>query len=535
MVTEAADLNVRVQEICTEFNDPNLTVAKQLCDRHDANAVAFTFIDSALDGTDVTFGELADRSRRFAGVLAAEGVGPGNRVASLMSKGADLPALMLGIWRLGAVYVPLFTAFAADAVTDRLERSATAVVVTDAKWRDKLTDGPWSVLVAGAGAQGGESLERRLDGTQPVDGDAPTGPEVPLVHMFTSGTTGKPKAVIHPKSYIAGWQGYLEFALGVTSSEDVFWCGADPGWAYGLYTAIIGPMVAGRRSLLTIGAFAPEATWDVLEKFEVTDFASAPTALRAMRNSDAGRPLPHLRRLSSAGEPLTPDVLEWTESIGVAVHDHFGQTEIGMSVGFPHHSAIEITPEPKSTGISFPGWTMTVLGLANDSPAVVGEIGRLALVIDSSPFFTFTGYGIDRDFRSDRFTEDGAHYLTGDLARVDKAGIFHFSSRDDDVILMAGYRIGPFEIESTLLAHPRVVEAAVVAAPDEMRGEIAHAFIVVEDLASTEGLEAELQQWVKDNYAAHAYPRRIDFVDELPKTPSGKVQRAVLRKSLATS
>lgn len=527
------DVEERVREIVRAFADPERSVADHLCDCHPADAVAFTFVGSGLESITVTFGELADRSRRAATVFHDLGVREGDRIASLMGKGLDLSTTILAAWRLGAVYVPLFTAFASEAINDRLVRADAKVVVTDAAQHSKLVDAVSTVLVAGPAVDGARSLDELLRAAEPWTGKAPTGPDVPIVHMFTSGTTGKPKAVVHPKSYAAGWQGYLEFGLGVTESS-TYWCGADPGWAYGLYAAIVAPMAAGIPSIMTTATFSPAATWDVLETLQVTDFAAAPTALRAMRNSGGERPLPHLRRLSSAGEPLTPDVLEWTRTLDAPVHDHFGQTEIGMPVGFPHHPDIEIPLEPKAMGPRLPGWEVLVIDAVDDMPAETGTTGRLAISTSSS-FFTFTGYGVGRDHRGDRFTGDGRYYLTGDLATLDESGILHFSSRDDDVILMAGYRIGPFEIESSLLGHPAVREVAIVAAADEVRGEIVCAFVVLaEGVDPSDELVEDLQQWVKSNYGAHAYPRRVEFVDALPKTESGKIQRAVLRRRLAS-
>ena len=208
-----------------------------------------------------------------------------------------------------------------------------------------------------------------------------------------------------------------------------------------------------------------------------------------------------------------------------------------MPAGFAHHRDLAAPVRPRAMGVAFPGWSVTVLEPDQDRPAAPGQLGRLALRVADSDFFTFTGYGVARDHLSDRFTADGSHYLTGDLAAIDEEGLIRFSSRDDDVILMAGYRIGPFDVESVLARHPRVVECAVVAAPDEVRGEVIHAFVVVtdEDNLELDGLTAELQDWVRHNYGAHAYPRRVTFVGELPKTPSGKVQRAVLRRGLAES
>lgn len=519
----------RVDDVLAAFGSSELSAPHQFCDRHDPHAVAFTFVNRSLTADHVTFGDLADRSRRVASVLRSFGVGEGDRVATLMGKGIDLPAVILGAWRLGAVYVPLFTAFGSDAVADRLSRAQVKVVVTDERQRAKIVDGPWRALVSGGDSP--ESLDTHLAGADPWVGDVPTGPDVPLVHMFTSGTTGKPKSVVHPAMYAAGWVGYLENGLGLTRSS-TFWSAADPGWAYGLYTAIVAPLAAGLTSIMTTETFDPAMAWQVLDRLEVTDLAAAPTALRAMMAVAPGSMPAQLARVSSAGEPLTPDVLEWTTSLGVPVHDHFGQTEIGMPAGFPHDPEIEVPVQPLAMGVSLPGWSVVVLDVDRDVPAPDGVTGRLAIDVAGSPFFTFTGYGVERDNRSDRFVAGGAYYVTGDLATRD-GGVLRFSSRDDDVILMAGYRIGPFEIESVLLTHEAVSEAAVVAAPDEARGEVLCAFIVASPGATADDdLVTDLQQWVKTSYGAHAYPRRIVFVDTLPKTESGKIQRALLRRRL---
>ncbi|WP_314191792.1 AMP-binding protein [uncultured Arthrobacter sp.] len=535
-------LHHRVREILADFNSSSVTAPWLMCDRHPEEQVAFRFVLEDLSEQTMTYGDLKARSERAAHVLAAHGVGVGDRVASLMGKGPDLPALILGIWRLGAVYLPLFTAFAASTVADRVAAAAVRVIVTDPDQAPKVAGLDCTVLLANLAQE--YEADPSLSGFAPfVDGDvsltvsaAVEGPAAALVHMFTSGTTGKPKAVVQPLAYVAGWQSYLELGL---APGDTFWCGADPGWAYGLYTSIIAPMTSCIPSIICCGAFKAETSWRVLETYGVTDFAAAPTVFRAMRGTDPNVELPRLRRLSSAGEPLTPDIGEWTrDRLGVDVHDHFGQTEVGMLAGFAHHPDLRRDPVAGAMGTALPGWKLTALMLAGDDIADPGEVGRLAVRVDSSPFFTFTGYGVDRDFRGSRFTDDGVHYLTGDLVSSDCTGLIRFSSRDDDVILMAGYRIGPFDVESVLVKHPAVAEAAVVASPDEVRGEVIHAFVVptdptlLGDPAAGQAMKTALQAWVKQNYGAHAYPRRITFIDSLPKTPSGKVQRSVLRKSL---
>ncbi|MEU0312886.1 AMP-binding protein [Nocardioides sp. NPDC006273] len=531
-------LEERVGEILREFASPAASAPELMCDRHPRAGVAFRFIDAELAEVSLTYGVLADRSRRIASVLSAHGVRAGDRVATLMGKDVDLPAVILGIWRLGAVYMPLFTAFAASAVADRLDQGGVGVVVTDGDQFDKLPEDRVR-LVAGldtgaAAPVGGINLAAVVAAASLWEGPVPTGPEVELTHMFTSGTTGKPKTVIHPLAYVAGWQAYLEIGLGV-DDRSVYWNAADPGWAYGLYAGVVAPMCAGVSNIVSTAKFDAETTWWILETYGVTDLAAAPTIFRGLRGAKTRAELPALRRLSSAGEPLTPDVFAWAQQQwGLEIHDHFGQTEVGMPAGFAHHPHAATQVQPAAMGYSFPGWSLTALRLDEDVPAEAGEVGRLAVRVAESAFFTFTGYGSDRGHRGDRFSADGELYLSGDLITVDCDGLIHFSSRDDDVILMAGYRIGPFDVESALGTHPAVAECAVVAAPDELRGEVIHAFVVLTPgFERSDALVKELQDWVKKEYAAHAYPRQIEFVAELPKTPSGKVQRAVLRKQHA--
>ncbi|MFD9664516.1 AMP-binding protein [Rhodococcus sp. NPDC059968] len=526
----SAEIDARLREILSSYSGEAANVAWLLCDRHPPLSVALTVVDEDVSTTRYTYGDLADSSRRFAQVLADRGIGRGDRVATLMGKSADLVTVLLGIWRVGAVYVPLFTAFAEDAVTSRLTNAETKLVVVDAAHRSKVvTNAAWDVLVAGGDE---DSLTAAL-ASMNTDTPPPVavGGTSPLVHMFTSGTTGTPKGVVHPVGYIAGWHSYLEFALGVTD-DSVFWCAADPGWAYGLYTAIVAPLAAGVPTILARGGFSAASTWSVLSRLGVTDYAAAPTVYRGLRSESGARPDDlALRRLSSAGEPLTPEVNGWAETeLGLLVHDHYGQTELGMPAGFPHHPDFAVPMIPGAMGVALPGWELTVLADDHDEPAATGTIGRLAVVVTGSPMMMFTEYAGGRG-DAGRFTADRAYFLTGDTARIDSDGLLRFSSRDDDVIIMAGYRIGPFDVESVLAQHPQVRECAVVAAPDQVRGEVIEAFVVRgANSTADDELVHELQQWVKTKYAAHAYPRRVHFVDTLPKTASGKIQRAQLRQ-----
>ncbi len=513
-----------------------------LCDRHPADAVAFTLVEPDLSSTDLTYGQLKERSERIARGLAELGVGPGDRVATLMGKSEDLVALLLGIWRLGAVHVPLFTAFATPAIALRLVASAAKVVVCDANQRHKLDSSDdlpqerfWKIVVAGAAAgelAPGDIALADVASAPPGYPAARLGGTAPLVKIFTSGTTGAPKAVHVPVNALAAFQIYIEYGLDVRP-DDVFWNAADPGWAYGLYYGILGPLVTGRRCILLHAAFAPELSWKVLAAFGVTNFAAAPTVFRALRAAEADAPQGlSLRVCSSAGEPLNPEMVAWSErGLGVPIRDHYGQTELGMAIINGWHPDILRPVKPGSMGHPMPGWGAEVLLPDRDEVAPAGESGRVVIDMAASPLMWFTAYGGAPARTSDRYSPDGRWYYTGDAGQRDSDGYFFFSARDDDVIIMAGYRIGPFEVESVMLEHPDVIEVAVVGMPDELRGEVIEAFVVLRPgVAPTDELATALQQHVKQRYAAHAYPRTVHFLSELPKTPSGKVQRFVLRR-----
>jgi acetyl-CoA synthetase len=355
-----------------------------------------------------------------------------------------------------------------------------------------------------------------------VDGEAP------FIMIYTSGTTGNPKGVPVQVRGLAHMVSYLEYGFEL-GPADVYWNAADPGWAYGLFYAIVAPLAMGIRNILVHGGSSPPLIWAVLAQLEVTNFSAAPTVYRGLRNA-AGVSRAHLRCASSAGEPLTPELIPWAEAtLGVPIRDQYGQTELGMVVANGWHPDIRRDIKPGSMGYPMPGHNVVVLQDDRDEPAPVGTLGRVA-VDTKAPLFAFPGYHDAAAKTAERFTADGRWYLTGDTATVDDDGALFFSSRDDDVIIMAGYRIGPFEVESVLAAHADVAEAAVIGAPDELRGEVLEAFVVLRAGAvASRSLTEDLQQLVKSTFAAHAFPRSVHYVDELPKTPSGKIQRFVLR------
>ena len=530
-----------IASMLESYEDAKASAARLFCDRHDPGRVAYTVVAQDTTARELTYGELRLKSSKLAAGLWSVGLRPGDRIATLMGKSLDYLAAVMAIWRLGAVHVPLFTAFGPAAVAYRLAASGCKLVFCDAAQRSKLmthnglpADPAWKVV--STGAIEGEALpfsELQASGEAKF-GAAALGGDAPIIQIYTSGTTGDPKGVLVPLRAAASFNAYATYGLGILP-DDVFWNAADPGWAYGLYFGVLGSFVTGVSSLLLEGGFSPQTTLAVLEKFGVTNFAAAPTVFRSLRASGLEpRQKLKLRCASSAGEPLTPEVIEWSRAVlGVPVHDHYGQTELGMLINNHHHPALSKPLNPGSMGQAMPGWKAEVLALDRDEPAPPGEVGRLAVDLTQSPLAWFTGYAEDPARTCGKFRDGGRRYLTGDCARVDEQGYYHFTARDDDVIIMAGYRIGPAEVESVLLSHPAVAECAVVAGPDEIRGEVLEAFVVLKPPhAPSDELTAEIQDWVKRRYAAHAYPRRVHYLHELPRTPSGKIQRFLLRRRL---
>ncbi|TCK26747.1 AMP-binding protein [Pseudonocardia endophytica] len=508
-------LNETVDALLDTYDRADAVVADLLCDRHDADAVAFTFVAADLSAHDMTYGELADTSRRLATVLAARGVTRGDRVAVLMGRRRELVTTLLAIWRLGAVHVPLFTAFATGAIRTRLDGAGAGIVVTEPSQRAKL-DSSVGVDVLEVGAE----LDRLVESSPPLASSAAVGGDGPMVMLFTSGTTGSPKGVLVPTRALAAFHSYMHFGLDVTE-DDVFWNAADPGWAYGLYYGVLGPLACGRRNLLLDAGFTPESTIATIKRFGVTNFAGAPTIYRAL--SKCGRiDGISLRRASSAGEPLTPDVVDWAAgALGVEVRDHYGQTELGMVISNAWNDAMAEPLRPGSMGKPLPGYQAGIVD------------GQIAVDVSHSPLLWFAGYHDAPERTAERFTADGRWYRTADTGRVDDDGFFYFTARDDDVILAAGYRIGPTDVESVIITHPSVVDVAVVGNPDPegVRGEIIEAFVVpAEGVQAGDELAAQIRQLVRDDYSAHAYPRSVRFVDALPRTPSGKIQRFLLRQ-----
>lgn len=534
-VRSLGDVHLQIGQWLDAYNSAQVDVAGLLCDRHDAQRVALHFESASGRRESLTYGELQEQSRRFAGVLRGLGVGKGDRVALLLPKTPELLVAAVALWRLGAVYIPLFTAFGPDAVAVRVSDAGAKVVITDSTNRSKLS-GVSGIPVVRIDGEMGDGLgddhffHQAVSAAEPVTENVPSDGKDLLILLYTSGTTGQPKGVMVPVHALATFESYMRFALDVRE-DDTFWNMADPGWAYGLYYGLVGPLLLGQTILYYQGPFDAHNAIDLMRRYGVTNFASAPTAYRVFRAANLGKPEGlKLRVASSAGEPLNPELYTWArETLDVELFDHFGQTELGMAICNHHHPVLARAIKPGSMGQAMPGFRVVILD-DHGNEMQPGEEGHLAIDRHASPLCIFESYYNAPDRTAERLMHDGRYYLAGDNASRDEDGDFFFSGRGDDIILSAGYRIGPFEVESALVSHPAVAEAAVVGKPDELKGEIVKAFVVLKaGQTGSNDLRDELSLFVKQHLAAHAYPREIEFVDALPKTPSGKIQRYLLR------
>ena len=505
----------------------------ECCDRHaDSDAIALYWY--AKDGRkeQYSFRELKKYSTQFASFLKSQGVGKGDRVSGLLPRTPELIITILATWRIGAVYQPLFTAFGPKAIEHRIQLAQSKLVVADLANREKLSEiSNCPSIVTVQAELHTQNYPQDFDFWCELNRQTETvelemlSINDPFLLMFTSGTTGPAKPLKVPLKALIAFGDYMKNAIGL-SQDDIFWNIADPGWAYGLYYAITGPLLLGHSTLFYEGGFNAESVCDVINEYGITNLAGAPTAYRMMMAADPSQMAQlrgKLRVVSSAGEPLNPEVIRWfKEVLDVPIYDHYGQTEVGMVVC--NHHALAHPVRSGSAGFASPGYRIAIIDeqgneLATDVP------GILAIDIAQSPMMWFSGY---EESRKSPFV--GQYYLTGDTAEIHADGSMSFVGRSDDVITTSGYRVGPFDVESALLEHDAVIEAAVIGVPDLERTEIIKAFVILahHHTASAE-LQQELSLFVKKRLSAHAYPRLIEFVTELPKTPSGKIQRFLLR------
>jgi acyl-coenzyme A synthetase/AMP-(fatty) acid ligase len=452
-----------------------------------------------------TFGEVADRSARLAAALHARGAGRGDVVLTLIGNRPEWVLTMVACFRLGAVVLPCNEQLRAKDLRLRLAAAAPKLIVADERNAAELT-------AAGAG---GDQTEVILVPDESLFAHDPLPPAEmqatdPCLITFTSGTTGEAKGVVHGQRYLPGQRLQASHWLDARRG-DLVWCTAASGWSKSARNVFIAPWLQGAAALLHDARFDPDQRLEVLAAERVNVLCMAPTEYRVIAKRSELAPIPSLRGLVAAGEALNPEVLRaFQAGTGLQIRDGYGQTETGQLTGIPAGGAVR----PGSMGRPLPGVALEI----RDDELVLADPG-------TDPTF-FVGY-LDGEPAPEH-----EPWHTGDRVQRDQDGYLYFEGRTDDVIISAGYRIGPFEVESALVSHPAVAEAAVVAAPDDERGSVVRAVVVLRDgFAASGELVSELQDHVKHETAPYKYPRIVEFAPELPKTASGKVQRSLLRAS----
>jgi acetyl-CoA synthetase len=486
-----------------------------VADRQRSDADAIITTDGRQVIRRVTFGELADASNRFGNALRSIGVREGDRVGIMLPQRVETVVSHIAVYKLGAIAVPLSTLFGPEAVAMRLEDAEPKVIVGDTQSLERLesldvepltidVDREWDRLLARASS--------RL-------AIAATGPDTPATIIYTSGTTGPPKGALHAHRVLYGHLPGVELSHNFFPHDgDVIWTPADWAWIGGLFDVLMPALHHGRPVVaFRATRFDPEQAFELIARLGVRNLFLPPTALRLMRA--VGGPRVDVRSVASGGESLNEDIVEWgRERFGVAINEFYGQTEANMLVS----NCSELWPvSPGSMGKAVPGHDVRIID------------GELAVRVEGDPV-VFLGYWMNLDATADK-VRDG-WLRTGDQAEMAGDGSIRFIGRSDDIITSGGYRIGPSEVEASLVRHPSVALAAVVGVPDAMRGEIVQAFVVpAQGVEPSGALAAELKEFVRNRLAAYEYPRRIEFVDELPLTTTGKIRRAVLRaRAIAT-
>jgi acyl-coenzyme A synthetase/AMP-(fatty) acid ligase len=460
-------------------------------------------IELARDGArrEWTFGEIADAGARLAGAFTRAGVARGDVVMTLIGNRPEWVLAMVACFRIGAVALACNEQLRAKDLRLRLEAARPRMIICDERDSAELRAAAPECEIL---TIPDESLYTTGEPAAAVELD----PADPCLITFTSGTTGEPTGIVHGQRYLPGQRLQAEHWLDARPGELV-WCTAASGWSKSARNVFIAPWIRGAAALLHDARFDPAERLEILAAERVNVLCMAPTEYRVIAKRTTLTPLPALRGLVAAGEALNPEVLKvFREVTGVDIRDGYGQTETGQLTGMPFGAPAR----PGSMGKPLPGVDLTV------------DDGELILRDPHTDPTFFVGYlgagGAPRD----------APWHTGDRVERDEDGYLYFVGRADDVIISAGYRIGPFEVESALVSHEAVAEAAVVAAPDEERGAVVRAVVVLRDgFAPSRDLASELQEHVKHETAPYKYPRIVEFAAELPKTTSGKVRRAVLR------
>jgi acetyl-CoA synthetase len=474
--------------------------ARDVVDAAPADRLALVEITASGTRREWSFGEMAEQSARLAGTLIEHGVRRQDVMLTLIGNKPEWVLAMVACFRIGAVALPCNEQLRAKDLRQRLAAAQPKLILADERNAGELTAAQpecETLLMPDA------SLLEAYP-APPIDLD----PTDPCLITFTSGTTGEPKGVVHGQRYLPGQAVQAEHWLDA-EPDDLVWCTAASGWSKAARNVFIAPWIRGAAALLHDARFDPVQRLAILAQEQVNVLCMAPTEYRVIAKRTHLEPLPSLRTMVAAGEALNPEVLRaFREQTGLAIRDGYGQTETGQLTANPRSEP----PRPGSMGRALPGVDLRV------------QEGELVLARPRTDPTFFVGY-----VNGSSAPEDEP-WRTGDRVTQDEEGFFFFEGRTDDVIISAGYRIGPFEVESALVSHAAVAEAAVVAAPDEERGSIVRAVVVLRDgFAPSDGLAAELQDHVKRETAPYKYPRIVEFAPALPKTASGKVRRALIR------
>jgi medium-chain acyl-CoA synthetase len=495
----------------------------------DRSRVALYWEDEAGHSARYTFWDLSRASRVLAGALHGLGIRRGDPVMVMLPRVVEWQVAVLAVLRLGALLIPCTTSLRAKDIRYRATHSGARALITTAANAEEVQAARAycpelsTCVCTGGPVPGWHVFEDLLRGASPLSEPVPTRSDEPAIVFYTSGTTKDPKAVLHTHAYTFAHRYTGEYWLGVRP-DDLHWTTSDTGWAKAAWGVLYGPWHSGTPVLMYNGRFEPKKELELLQRYEVSVFCAPPTEYRMLVKEDLSRyRLDRLRRCVGAGEPLNPEVIhQWRDAFGVTIHDGYGQTETTPLVA--NLPGMEV--RPGAMGKPFPGHDVRIVG--DDGVELKpGEIGDIAL--RGRPPSLFREYWKNPEETAASFR--GEWYYTGDRAYRDDDGYLWFVGRADDVIISAGYRIGPFEVESALLEHPAVVESAVVAKPHAERGAIVKAFVRLRDgVEGDDALVRELQDHVKKVTAPYKYPREIEFIAELPKTVSGKIRRVELRE-----
>jgi acetyl-CoA synthetase len=505
-------------------------LAADVLDKHEPDRPAMRFVSDEGRDERWSFGDMRRLTDRTANTLRALGVGKGDRVAVMAPASPEIAASFLATYKCEAILLSMSVLYGDDAIAYRLNDSEAKVLVTSAAHRDRvaalLDNAPSVERLVVVGGTGSESFEELTASAADRFETPATDPDTPAQLYYTSGTTGLAKGILHAHRYLLAHEEF-QFSHDLRVGE-LFHSTGEWAWIAGIVPGILGPWRFGVETLVhgRKGGFDPAKALRLIADHGVGNLFTTPTAIRAMMGVSEAAGLDFGVRLAcSAGEPLNPEAIAWwNRTVGCPVLDYYGLSESYPLCG--NYPTVEV--RPGSMGLPLPGWEVAILD-PDEQPVAQGEPGEICLRARSNPHYPL-GYWNRPEDSKEVFGGDWFH--TKDTARQDEDGYVWYSGRADDVIISAGYRIGPFEVESTLLEHPAVAESAVVASPDPQRGHVVKAFVrLVPGSEPGDELAAELQRHVRERLSAYAYPRKVEFVDDLPKTLTGKIRRSELRKA----